>query len=242
MAGIFWVNFQETGYFAHEIFLLPGQMIVEHGHEATAKGKAKMESWHVRHGLIYTLGEEGGPLPAELTLPKSQEKFITVSKCATLYPGDIRTLNPRWSETLHGRRPRRRHRQRIRLLPRRRRPPLQQPERQILVSTLKLRTYENGIPPYWSPHHRPAAQRDPPGRREAVQLPTPMPTRHKIELLRFEPGSPMPALIQSTPHVAFTVENLDAALVGKGRHPAPVRAAPGFARSIHPRRPGAGGV
>ena len=40
MAGVFWVNFQETGYFAHEIYLLPGQMIVEHGHEATAKGKA----------------------------------------------------------------------------------------------------------------------------------------------------------------------------------------------------------
>jgi D-lyxose ketol-isomerase len=25
MAGIFWVNFQETGYFAHEIYLLPGR-------------------------------------------------------------------------------------------------------------------------------------------------------------------------------------------------------------------------
>ena len=93
MAGIFWVNFQETGYFAHEIYLLPGQMIVEHGHEATPKGKAKMESWHVRHGSIYTLGEEGGPIPPEVKLPKSQEKFITVSKCYTLYPGDIRTLN-----------------------------------------------------------------------------------------------------------------------------------------------------
>ena len=64
MAGVFWVNFQEHGYFAHEIYLLPGQMIVEHGHEATAKGKAKMESWHVRHGSIYTFGEEGGPIPA----------------------------------------------------------------------------------------------------------------------------------------------------------------------------------
>lgn len=93
MAGIFWVNFQETGYFAHEIFLLPGQMIVEHAHEATAKGKAKMESWHVRYGNIYTLGEEGGPIPPELKLPASQEKFITLSKCVLLNPGDIRTLN-----------------------------------------------------------------------------------------------------------------------------------------------------
>lgn len=93
MGGIFWVNFQETGYFAHEIYLLPKQMIVEHGHEATAKGKAKMESWHVRHGGIYTLGEEGGPIPADLKLPKSQEKFITVTKCYEMKPGDIRTLN-----------------------------------------------------------------------------------------------------------------------------------------------------
>ena len=93
MGGIFWVNFQDHGYFAHEIFLFPGQMIVEHSHEATAKGKAKMESWHVRHGSIYTFGEEGGPLPAGVKLPVSQEKFITATKCYLMSPGDIRTLN-----------------------------------------------------------------------------------------------------------------------------------------------------
>ena len=93
MAGIFWINDEKQGYFAHEIFLMPGQMIVEHGHEATAKGKAKMESWHVRHGSIYTFGEEGGPIPAGFKLPASQEKFITVTKCYEMEPGDIRTLN-----------------------------------------------------------------------------------------------------------------------------------------------------
>jgi D-lyxose ketol-isomerase len=93
MAGIFWVNDEKNGYFAHEIYLLPGQMIVEHGHEATAKGKAKMESWHVRNGSIYTFGEEGGPIPAGVQLPKSQEKAITVTKCYEMQPGDIRTLN-----------------------------------------------------------------------------------------------------------------------------------------------------
>lgn len=93
MGGIFWVNFQDQGYFAHEIYLLPGQMIVEHAHVATAKGKAKMESWHVRNGGIYTFGEEGGPIPAGVTLPQSQEKFITVKKCYEMLPGDIRTLN-----------------------------------------------------------------------------------------------------------------------------------------------------
>ncbi len=93
MAGIFWINDEKNRYFAHEIYLLPGQMIVEHGHEATAKGKAKMESWHVRHGNIYTFGEEGGPIPAGVKLPKSQEKYITVTKCYEMDPGDIRTLN-----------------------------------------------------------------------------------------------------------------------------------------------------
>jgi len=93
MAGIFWINSQESGYFAHEIYLLPGQMIVEHGHEPTTKGRAKMESWHVRYGSIYTMGETGGPIPAELKLAPSQEKFITVSKCNVLHAGEIGTLN-----------------------------------------------------------------------------------------------------------------------------------------------------
>lgn len=93
MAGVFWINQEKEGYFAHEIYLLPGQMIVEHAHEATAKVKAKMESWHVRHGSIFTFGEEGGPVPANVSLPKSQEKFITVKKCNVLQLGEIGTLN-----------------------------------------------------------------------------------------------------------------------------------------------------
>jgi hypothetical protein len=38
---------------------------------------------------------------------------------------------------------------------------------------------------------------------------------HRIEWLRFEPGTTMPPLLQKTAHVAFTVDNLDAALAGK---------------------------
>jgi D-lyxose ketol-isomerase len=93
MAGIFWINSQEAGYFAHEIYLLPGQMIVEHAHVATPKGKAKMESWQVRYGNICTIGEEGDPIPAEVKLPKSELKSITLSKGYMMQPGDIRTLN-----------------------------------------------------------------------------------------------------------------------------------------------------
>lgn len=38
---------------------------------------------------------------------------------------------------------------------------------------------------------------------------------HKIEWLRFEEGSPMPELLQTTAHVAFMVDDLDAAMAGK---------------------------
>ena len=43
------------------------------------------------------------------------------------------------------------------------------------------------------------------------------PTTHpfRVEFLRFEEGSPMPALLQSTPHAAFVVSNLDEAMAGK---------------------------
>ena len=36
-----------------------------------------------------------------------------------------------------------------------------------------------------------------------------------VEWMRFEPGSPLPAPIQSLPHIAFEVDDLDAALEGK---------------------------
>ena len=36
-----------------------------------------------------------------------------------------------------------------------------------------------------------------------------------VEWLRFEPDSPIPALIQTVPHVAFEVNDLDAALIGR---------------------------
>lgn len=38
---------------------------------------------------------------------------------------------------------------------------------------------------------------------------------HRIEWLRFEPQTPMPPLLQQTAHVAYTVDNLDAALAGR---------------------------
>lgn len=36
-----------------------------------------------------------------------------------------------------------------------------------------------------------------------------------VEWMRFDRGSPLPALVQTTPHVAFEVDDLEAELAGK---------------------------
>ena len=59
MAGVFFVNDKEHGYFAHEIYLLPFQMIPQHTH-VEAEGEApKHEVWHVRHGSVWTFAKGG---------------------------------------------------------------------------------------------------------------------------------------------------------------------------------------
>jgi len=75
MAGIFWVNDAEHGYFGHEIYLLPNQMIPEHGHVAT-NNPAKYESWKVNHGWCYNFGI-GEPTANPPALPESQKGAIT---------------------------------------------------------------------------------------------------------------------------------------------------------------------
>jgi hypothetical protein len=92
MGGIFWLNDKEHGYFGHEIYLLPFQMIPEHAH-VEAEGKpAKHEYWQVRHGSIFNFGKGGSKedlkkLPFEL--PKSQldANAITAFNCVELKAG-----------------------------------------------------------------------------------------------------------------------------------------------------------
>lgn len=95
MAGIFWVNNIEYGYFGHEIYLLPGQMIAEHGHNKSKQGPPKMESWHVRHGTIHTFGEGEPTIDLPCKLPEKQLKAnaITARHCITYTEGQIGTLN-----------------------------------------------------------------------------------------------------------------------------------------------------
>lgn len=91
MAGVFWVNDSINGHFGHEIYLLPGQMIPEHRHEATASYPAKFESWMVRNGSAFNFGI-GEPTPNAPQLPESQQKSITVSNFAIMEVGDILPL------------------------------------------------------------------------------------------------------------------------------------------------------
>ena len=102
MAGMIWCNRQDYSYFGHEIFLLPGQMIPEHAHFATAKGPAKMESWHPRHGMIYTFGE-GQPTPQYLDkIPLSQRGLVKSQCCKPLEVDQLGRPQPPHRLALHG--------------------------------------------------------------------------------------------------------------------------------------------
>lgn len=73
MGGIFYVNDLEHKYFGHDIFLLPGQMLVEHRHNAVEGGASKMETWQIRHGSAYFFyeGEPQGECPVKV--PEGQD-------------------------------------------------------------------------------------------------------------------------------------------------------------------------
>ncbi|BDD11278.1 hypothetical protein FUAX_37100 [Fulvitalea axinellae] len=93
MCGVFWHNSLEHNYFAHEIYLLPGQMIVEHCHLPTKIAKAKMETWQVRHGSIYTFSDDEETKDLKVKLPESQQPHITARHCVEVKRGEMATLN-----------------------------------------------------------------------------------------------------------------------------------------------------
>jgi hypothetical protein len=92
MAGIFWINNKEHGFFGHEIYLLPGQMIPEHQHLATEAAKAKMEGWHVRNGWVYVYGE-GVPTPGVAErIPATHKECAVARTEQILKVGETATL------------------------------------------------------------------------------------------------------------------------------------------------------
>jgi hypothetical protein len=48
-----------------------------------------------------------------------------------------------------------------------------------------------------------------------------------VEWMRFDPDSPLPELVRTVPHVAFRVDDLEAALAGREVLIAPNRPSPG---------------
>lgn len=93
MAGIFWVNNPTYKYFGHEIYLLPGQMIVEHAHMRAGDVPPKMETWQVRHGMIYTFSEGEPTVPCPVETPASQADFITATHVKAVPTGEMDALN-----------------------------------------------------------------------------------------------------------------------------------------------------
>lgn len=77
MGGVFFVNDAENKYFGHDIYLLPGQMIVEHYH-LPSKFPAKHESWLLRNGNCVSFGV-GAPTQNNPAIPASQKDYVTVA-------------------------------------------------------------------------------------------------------------------------------------------------------------------
>ena len=99
MGGIFWVNNLEDNYFGHEIYLLPGQRIPEHGHDKTDKAGPKMEAWQVRHGMIHTYAE-GEPTPGvDADIPEEEKQYWIAKTRTKVMPGEVAQLEV--AESMH---------------------------------------------------------------------------------------------------------------------------------------------
>lgn len=98
MGGIFWVNDANNGYFAHGIYLLPGQMIPEHKHVKT-KFPAKFESWMMEKGWCYNFSEVGDATANAPALPASQQATTKSKNFIRQNPGEIVHLKE--VETFH---------------------------------------------------------------------------------------------------------------------------------------------
>lgn len=100
MGGIFWVNDSVNGYFSHDIYLLPGQMIPEHKHVKTAF-PAKMESWMVRNGWCYNFSEVGTTAEHAPALPSSQQATTVSKNFVKQQVGELVHLADAGAETWH---------------------------------------------------------------------------------------------------------------------------------------------
>ena len=110
MGGVIWVDEIKEEYFGHDIFLLPFQSIAEHSHVAgnpvdksvstdrwtgevfNKNIPAKMESWLVRHGSVYSFSEVGEP---------NLDKFPEAKKMLSAHLFDQKANKPTNLKSLH---------------------------------------------------------------------------------------------------------------------------------------------
>ncbi len=88
------INDQKGGYMGQDLYLLPNQMLPEHYLLATEKGPAKMEGWHVRHGISYVYGEGEPTKNIKAVIPKCHlNGTVSVWHETILHEGECTTLN-----------------------------------------------------------------------------------------------------------------------------------------------------
>jgi len=88
------INDEDGWYMGQDMYLLPNQMLPEHYHLDTEKGSAKMEGWHVRHGISYVYGEGEPTRNMKAVVPKCHMNgTVSVSHETILRVGETATLN-----------------------------------------------------------------------------------------------------------------------------------------------------
>lgn len=80
-------------YMLMDLYLLPNQMLPEHYHLETKNALPKRESWLVRNGLSYIIGEGDETPGTREMMPESQRASATVFHAQKTGPGETVTLN-----------------------------------------------------------------------------------------------------------------------------------------------------
>lgn len=88
------LNVEDGWYMGQDLYLLPNQMLPEHYHLKTAKGTAKMEGWHVRHGTSYVYGEGKPTKNIKAVIPKCHMNgTVSVRHEEIVHEGQVAKLN-----------------------------------------------------------------------------------------------------------------------------------------------------
>jgi len=93
LGAIGFINNYDDNYMGQDLFLLPSQMLPEHYHLETDKAQAKMEGWHVRHGISYVYGEGETERNMKAKIPEFQSDWVSVWHETILNVGETAVLN-----------------------------------------------------------------------------------------------------------------------------------------------------